>query len=175
MKDLKFEAMLQTMKQIEDLTTSLNKDVNKNRKQMRLEAIAKIQEYFKEKLELCEKYDCYPRLELSGISINDYGDRYNLHIFFEENSTVTFWQLGTSTLEINDFCNLTEKDMLYNSSDGKISTWHDGFLDIINNWHDIKEAFEVTLEKYIQKHCADLTKNAQDNLNTALYLKNFEV
>lgn len=173
MKDLKFDAMLETMKQIEDLTTSLNKDVTKNRKQMRLEAIAKIQEYFKEKIELCTKYNYRPRLELEGISISPYSSHHNLHIFFEENSTVTLWQLGgCSSIEINNFCNLTEEDML--SNNGKTSSWKEGFLPIIEEWQQIKEMFEKALETDIKKHCADLTKIAQDNLNTALYLKNFE-
>ena len=161
----KIKAMVEVANQMEEMKKAVIKENVTDRKQLRIKAIKEIQDYFKDVAQI-GNFD-WVEVPVNIYWLNQNKDaNYKLHIRVCDGD-VEFWEMcsGTSGLEIKNFCQKTEKDLLYSCSDGS-SKWNDGYVPLIENWQTIKKYFEIGLEKQLKKRM-ETTQKALTNFKTS--------
>lgn len=122
-----------------------------DRKELRIQALKKIQEYLRELSKATE--GCYWSAE-TPITIywlvkqHEIGTRYHSTgacFRFGSNGTVNIYQPAAgSHLDITDFTNLTEFGRIYQDNSFH---WKDGMVELIDKWKEIKPYIEEAAEK----------------------------
>ena len=153
----KIKAMLEVANQMEEMKKAVVKEHQAERKQLRLDALKQIQDYFRD----VAKIGNFGWIEIP-VSIfwlnkgKSDDDRYKLNIRVS-NGDVEFWeQSSASSLKIENFCSKTEDDFLYDCGNSK--KWNDGYLEIIENWQEIRKHFEIGLEKELEQRMTKTQK-----------------
>lgn len=164
-------------KQMEEMKAKAISGVT-DRKELRIQALKKIQDYLKELSQATE--GCYWLAE-TPITIywlvkqDEIGTKYHRTgacFQFHSNGTVNIsQQSAASSLSITNFTNLTEFGRIYNDT----FRWDDGMIELIDKWKEIKPYIEQAAEKAMIER---MTKAQNELANfKASYEKvaNFEV
>lgn len=166
-------------KQMEEMKKQAIGEI-KNRKQLRVEAIYKIQDYLRKVCEATKGFDWYAETDISIywlVKQNEIGDRgrKGVSFRFDGNGYVRIYQGGfASSLEIKDFLNKKENDFYYTHSDGTI-TWNDGYLELIDRWAELKQQIESCAEKAMIERMNRTQKELADFKASYEQVVNFEV
>ena len=149
----------------------------KDREELRIQALKKIQEYFRD---LCKATEgCSWRAE-TPITIywlvrDDEirsGKKSGVSFYFSKDGKVNITQYASaSTLRIDDFTNLTEFGRQYSQG----FRWEDGMIELISKWKEIKPYIEKEAEKAM---LARMTKAQEElaNFKTSYEtVANFEI
>ena len=172
----KIKQLNQIATQIEEMKKNAISEV-KDREELRVQALKKIQEYFRDLSKATE--GCYWRAE-TPITIYwlvkeeeiRAGKKNGVCFVFDKDGKVNIVQYASaSTLRIDDFTNLTEFGRQYSHG----FRWEDGMIELINKWKELKPYIEKEAEKAMLSR---MTK-AQDelaNFKTSYELvANFEI
>ena len=148
----------------------------KDRKQLRVEAIYKIQDYLREVCEATKGFGWHADTSVTIywlVKQSEIGNKYSGVCFsFDGKGGVTVSQhASASGLRITDFLNKKEEDFYYTYDNGQIK-WNDGFLELIDRWAEIKQAIENCAEKALiermnktQKELADFKASYEKVVN----------
>lgn len=164
-------------KQMEEMKQKAIGEI-KDRKQLRVEAIYKIQDYLKEVCEATKGFSWYAETPITIywlIKQNEIGDRYRGVSFrFDGNGCVNIHQVGAaSSLKINDFLNKNEEDFYHTYQDGTIH-WNDGYLELIDRWAELKCHIENCAEKAMLERMNKTQKELADFKASYEKVVNFE-
>ena len=124
----------------------------KDRTQLRVEAIYKIQDYLRKVCEATKGFSWYAETSITIywlVKQHEIGDRgrNGVSFRFDGNGYVRIYQGGfASSLEIKDFLNKKESDFYYTYDNGQIK-WNEGYLELIDRWAEIKQQIESCAEK----------------------------
>lgn len=139
-------------KQMEEMKRKAMREVITDRKELRVQALCKIQDYLKEMSNATEGFYWTAETNVTIFWLVKQCDvdskKYNgVEFTFVSNGTVNITQYsGASTLSIKDFTNMP-KDKFYRiTSDNKI-LWEDGMVELIERWSEIKPYIESCAEK----------------------------
>lgn len=145
----KIKAMVDVANQMEEMKKAVIKENVADRKQLRFQALEKIQEYFRDVAKIGDFGWVEIPVHIYWLNKGKYGDDYKLQIRVS-NGDVEFWeQSSASSLNIENFCSKTKDDFLRDY--GSTKKWCDGCLEIIENWQEIKKHFEIGLEKQLEE------------------------
>lgn len=135
--------------QMEEMKAKAISEVT-DRKELRIQALKKIQEYFRELSKATE--GCRWSAE-TPITIYWLVKQYEIGtkhystgacFCFRQDGTVDIYQPAAgSHLKINNFTNLTEFGRVY----GDTFRWEDGMVELIDRWKEIKPYIEKAAEK----------------------------
>jgi hypothetical protein len=148
-----------------------------DRKELRIQALKKIQEYLKELSKATE--GCYWTAE-TPITIywlvkqDEIGTKRSNGVGFTFSSSgeVNIYQYASaSSLRINDFTNLSEFGHTYTSG----YRWDDGMVELINRWKEIKPYIEAAAEKAMIERMTKAQKELADFKASYEKIANFEV
>ena len=165
--------------QMEEMKSNAIAEVT-DRKELRIQALKKIQEYFKElskATEGCEWCAETPITIYWLVEQKEIGSRYHSYgacFYFKKDGSVDVYQSAAgSRLNIKDFTNLKEFGRTYSNDDS--FHFEDGMIELIEKWKEIKPYIEREAEKAMLERMA----KAQEELANfkASYEKavNFEV
>jgi hypothetical protein len=149
-----------------------------DRKELRIQALKKIQEYMKE-LSKATEGCCWtaetPITIYWLVKQDEIGTGYHRTgacFRFGSNGTVNIYQsAAASRLEINNFTNLTEFGRVYNNS----FHWDDGMVELINKWKEIKPYIEKAAEKAMIERMTKAQTELADFKASYEKIANFEV
>lgn len=150
-----------------------------DRKQLRVEAIYKIQDYLRKVCEATKGFSWYAETDITIywlVKQHEIGDRgrKGVSFRFDGNGYVRIYQGGfASSLEIKDFLNKKESDFYYTYDNGQIK-WNDGYLELIDRWAEIKQAIENCAEKAMLERMNKTQKELADFKASYEKVVNFE-
>lgn len=137
-----------------------------DRKELRIQALKKIQEYLKELSNATE--GCYWSVE-TPITIYWLVKQDEVHtkrggvgvcFYFRQNGEVDIRQSGfASSINIQDFTNLTEFGRVYQDN---TFHWEDGMVELIDKWKEIKPYIEPAAEKAMIERMTKAQKELAD-------------
>lgn len=165
-------------KQMEEMKRKAIGEI-KDRKQLRVEAIYKIQDYLRE---VCEATKGFGWRADTSVTIywlvkqSEIGNKYSGVCFsFDGKGGVTVSQhaSGASGIRITDFLNKKESDFYYKCSNDT-TKWHDGYLELIDRWAEIKQAIESCAEKALLERMNKTQKELADFKASYEKVVNFE-
>lgn len=152
----------------------------KDRTQLRVEAIYKIQDYLRKVCEATKGFSWYAETSVTIYWIvkqNEIGDRgrCGVSFYFKGDGYVRIYQGGfASSLEIKDFLNKKEEDFYYKYDNGSIK-WNDGYLELIDRWSEIRQQIESCAEKALIERMNKTQKELADFKASYEKVVNFEV
>lgn len=151
----------------------------KDRKQLRVEAIYKIQDYLREVCEATKGFGWHADTSVTIywlVKQSEIGNKYSGVCFsFDGKGGVTVSQhASASRLRITDFLNKKEEDFYYTYDNGQIK-WNDGYLELIDRWAEIKQAIENCAEKALIERMNKTQKELADFKASYEKVVNFEV
>jgi hypothetical protein len=137
-----------------------------DRKQLRVEAIYKIQDYLRQVCEATKGFGWHADTSVTIywlVKQNEIGNKYSGVCFsFDGQGGVTISQhASASGIRITDFLNKKEEDFYYKCSDGA-TRWHDGYLELIDRWAEIKPYIEASAEKSLIERMNKTQKELAD-------------
>lgn len=146
----KIRAMADIAKQMESMKSSVIQENVKDRRQLRVEALYKIQNYFKDVVEslngTCVSVNLPVHINTFNMDKDFSKNTYNLDILINRDGKVRFWEYASgASVTIDDFINKTETDF-YRQYAGSIH-WNDGYIQLIEQWTEIKPLLENAIEK----------------------------
>jgi hypothetical protein len=165
-------------KQMEEMKKQAIGEI-KNRKQLRVEAIYKIQDYLRKVCEATKGFSWYAETSITIywlVKQNDIcGNRGGACFSFNKDGSVDISQhASASGLRIKDFLSKKEADFYYTRSDGTI-TWNEGYLELIDRWAELKQQIESCAEKALLERMNKTQKELADFKASYEQVVNFEV
>ena len=165
-------------KQMEEMKQKAIGEI-KDRTQLRVDAIYKIQNYLREVCEATKGFRWYAETPITIywlVKQNEIGDRYKGVCFsFDGNGCVDVRQraAGGSGIEIKDFLNKKEAEFYHTYQDGTIK-WDDGYLEMIDRWAELKHHIENCAEKKLLERMNNTQKELADFKASYEQVVNFE-
>ena len=165
-------------KQMEEMKKQAIGEI-KDRKQLRVEAIYKIQDYLKRVCEATKGFSWYAETQITIywlVKQNEIcGNRKGVYFYFDKDGHVDISQhASASSLKIKDFLSKKEEDFYYKRSDGTI-TWNEGYLELIERWAELKQQIESCAEKAMLERMNRTQKELADFKASYEQVVNFEV
>lgn len=163
--------------QMEEMKAKAISEVT-DRKELRIQALKKIQEYLKELSKATEGCYWYAETPISIywlVKQEEIGTmgRNGVEFIFRKNGTVDIRQGGfASSLEAEDFTNQTEFGRVYRDN---TFHWEDGMLELIDKWKEIKPYIEKAAEKAMIERMTKAQKELADFKASYEKVTNFEV
>lgn len=164
--------------QMEEMKSKAISEVT-DRKELRIQALKKIQAYLKELSKATE--GCYWTAE-TPITIYwlvkqyEIGTKYHktgVCFSFLSNGTVNIKQpAAASHLSIENFTNLTEFGRVYQDN---TFHWEDGMVELIDKWKEIKPYIEAAAEKAMIERMTKVQEELADFKASYEKVANFEV
>lgn len=180
----KIKAMREMTEKMAEMEKNVLNDVNKDRKQLRYDALCKIFDYLDEVADSLNGDEISVKLQNRQLfSFEDY-----IYIRFNQkyptgrgySGTYTYsdektnWHIsGDGTKKDGKryrFIDRGELDEIF--KDGK---WLDGYITLMENWQDVKCQIEVGITKHYEEKMKRMRENAQRNLEAYEKAANFEV
>ena len=152
----------------------------KDRKQLRVEAIYKIQNYLRQVCEATKGFSWHAETSITIywlVKQNEIGDRgrCGVSFYFDGDGSVSISQhASASSLKIKDFLNKKEADFYYTYDSGNIK-WNDGYLELIDRWAELKQQIESCAEKALIERMNKTQKELADFKASYEQVVNFEV
>ncbi len=150
-----------------------------DRKELRIQALKKIQDYLKELSKATE--GCYWRAEtpitiywlVKQAEVGSRGCPDGVCFYFKQNGNVEIRQYcsGASGIDIKDFVTL---DKFYRVSNGQIY-WEDGMVELIDRWKEIKPYIEQAAERAMLERMTKAQKELADFKASYEQVVDFEV
>lgn len=168
----RIKSLVDTAKQMEEMKNKAIKGSAKDRRELRFKALREIQNYFRDVATLGD----FPWIDVPYhiYWLNKSDSRYNLSIRVHD-GTVDLWeQSSASSLKIEDFCSKTEAHFIYTYSDGQIK-WEDGYVQLVEQWPNIKASFEEGLEKALIKKMGEAQQELANFKASYEVVANFKV
>lgn len=165
-------------KQMEEMKQKAIGEI-KDRTQLRVEAIYKIQDYLREVCKATNGFKWYTETPITIywlVKQNEIGDRYKGVCFsFDGNGCVDVRQraFGGSGIEIKDFTNKKEVDFYRTYQDSSLH-WEDGYLELIDRWAELKCYIENCAEKALLERMNQTQKELADFKASYEKVVNFE-
>ena len=154
-------------KQMEEMKKKAISEVVTDRRELRIQALCKIQDYLKEISKATEGFYWTAETNVTIFwlvkqSEVDNGKYRGVEFTFISKGIVNIRQhSGASSLNIEDFTNMP-KDKFYRiTSDNKIR-WEDGMVELIDKWHEIKPYIESCAEKKLLERMTKTQKELAD-------------
>ena len=150
-----------------------------DRKELRIQALKKIQEYLKELSKATEGYYWSAETPITIYWLVTQDEVHTKHggvgvcFYFKQNGEVSIRQGGfASSINIQDFTNLTEFGRVYQDN---TFHWEDGMVELINRWKEIKPYLEPAAEKALLERMNKTQKELADFKASYEQVVNFEV
>ena len=165
-------------KQMEEMKAKAISEIT-DRKELRVQAICKIQEYLKQLSAATDGFSWTAEAPVSIYwlvkqnEIKNNGHR-GVRFYFKADGTMEIYQNAcASALKIENFTSLKEEDLLYVS--GGQYNWREGFIPLIEKWSEIKPYIESCAEKALLERMNKTQQELADFKASYEKVVNFEV
>lgn len=133
--------------QMEEMKTKAIGEIT-DRKELRIQAIKKIQAYLVEVSKATKDFSWTAKTNttiywlIKQDEVHKYG---GVEFIFRKDGTVDVYQSSASShLEIKNFTNVASEEFFEKYD---TSRWREGYIKLIENWHEIKPQIEASAEK----------------------------
>lgn len=164
-------------KQMEEMKAKAISEVT-DRKELRIQALKKIQDYLKELSEATKGYHWSAETPITIywlVKQDEIGTRYHrngVSFYFKADGSVNIYQsAAASSIDIKDFTKLTEFGRTYSGT----FHWEDGMVELIDKWKEIKPYIEQAAEKAMIERMTKAQKELADFKASYEKVANFEV